>query len=381
MAATVWNPHTDQSPVAVVMSDGTTLEVPALEVSGSGRRNRWAGDKQSFSCNDLGIELGKWAKSAAAGKAPLHWKFADQIEDYYKMANDRSFTTAPALDLNERGDATTVLFEYVHPTIETMRATVTIQLVPTYYNVTVQTFVHFRSTTFEHQNVYSPAYENAHEGFPGPYGRSAEQRALEAQDHTTISAGSRNFGRGLMRKAAAEFLKRCQAADDLAVLDIPDWSDLDSPKWMSLKPTRSNFTSDFASSVKLYLDTEEAAKELKAQVEALVSTLRKFGAVVTEPDNSAYDAAATGDLTRLNVTLSSQQHDPNGHAVLMNLLDGTVAVACGAGPIRGQAASAYELARFKAELSGNLAHFDHYVTTESVELAVKLVEDEYNGTL
>lgn len=390
MAATTWHPYSDTyKPEAVLMANEVSCKLPPLETSGSGRRLRFAGTSKSFAASSLPYELTTWANDQASTMSTKPWMFTftDEVEKIYRervfpastMAESAKFRLLDE-DTRRSGRDTTSLavWRFQHPTLP-IQAHVAVSLTSSYYNVTVQTQVHYRTTVWDGSQV--PNYGTSYEEWDIPYqvDNAAARALLTSGPVNAVKPFSQNFNKTAHRAAAKKFLAACQQVDNLVGLDLPDYRDPSNPAWLTLDLAETNYTQEFEQTVKLYLDTEETAKALKLQIAELVKTLRALGTVVTPPDeeSTAYAEAAMGNLHRVTATMDAVGQHDGSHQVLLNLIDGTVRVACGKGEARGEAANAYEIAKFKAEITGQLDQFTSFVDNEAVNLEAAKIEREY----
>lgn len=359
-----------------MLADGTLIDPPDLEISAGGRRVRVAGGQHK---SRPYYEHPKVLREAvmALGRGPGLPVYATEEERHraaldYTVGGDHASKILLPAKLENGNIVHAVRFE--DPSCPHMDAWLLNILVPVGVNTYHQTFLCYRDSITN--SASSPSYSAlARTGadWPRPYNLSPDEHTAW---QTLINAGcpepvvAVGSTPHTARKAVKRFVERARQHEELDHVYIPDLRDPSNPRWLKLERVYSNWTSESHSDMAAVVNAGPLVEQLIDCTAKMQQLLANLGVTVQAmPTEASWFAAAGGDVAAINVSV----HPENGvdvvdhqHVVYLHLLSGAVHVACSHDRnTRNEAGEAYEVAKFKAELTGQadelLAFAQEYV--------------------
>jgi len=196
------------------------------------------------------------------------------------------------------------------------------------------------------------------------------------------------------RKAVEAILRRVRLFEDLTELPIPDLLDNDHPVWMGLALYDTNVSGEFIQTLVDFLDTTSSMKDVQEAYEELRRAMTRLGFVLPERSEDDLASALQTDNASMYVTLSpvwDANKDNTGeysstddeHTVYLHLTSGCLLVSCTKTDMREQAGQAWEEAITVASLTGQqsnlLAFANEYVKNNAEGNARKFVNSRRVG--
>ena len=207
--------------------------------------------------------------------------------------------------------------------------------------------------------------------------------ADEYADRIPVQLGTQSFD--TEQEAAAFLSRQTSAALSMASVEIPDRYIPGMESLLVLDFAESNVGGDFVATLQDFVSSGPALERATAAYEDLRAAMRSLG-VVMAPRNADVFAAALAANTKhvLEAPITTVAGETRGrygggdHALSLHMATGTFAVTCN---IRGdggvtpeEQSETWELARFEAEMRGELDAFLAYCASLKVEQARKRVQ-------
>ena len=158
---------------------------------------------------------------------------------------------------------------------------------------------------------------------------------------------------------------------------IPNLHDPDELEWITLGFEQSNLEGETLSLLSDYLNTAPLIAEIAEKYKEMQVMLRKLGIVATNHGPNDFQAALNAREDALQVTLKESDDGNFGHSVILHLMSGTLSVRCNASN-SDDAADTWTLARFEAEMRGELESFLNHCKTAGAERHRTEVIDSIN---
>jgi hypothetical protein len=378
MAQTVWSPAPYISKQEWLLADGTVVTSPEFEATSSGRRVRVAGTKESIGSRQVETLIQASIDKIAneRGTHRLVRIFPEEETDQTAATNvsapDTVFTDAVTLHLlNEQQAAkdrgrTVAVWKYRDAQHSPVVAYVFVTLEQR-YNDTYQVHTHlvWRDTrpTYASTNsllVADGSYIQGNDMYR--YG-DPHQKLQERLNNGLLpfTLGSKNYG-GQMRTAVVKFAEQSRLVDQFDELSVPDSA---NPKVSrTFKRVASNYSAAFNAELLDFVQTGPVLERIKENYDQLLQDFKTLGIVVTERiDGGDLAQAIHGNLTKIQATVRTNEDENEGeegsnidphHTVAFDFATGTVVVNCGHSHDLDETAQAWEIAKFKAEMTGEV---------------------------
>lgn len=352
---TDWLPE-DRDRRIWVLDNDEVIEAPEMEISSAGRRVRikgepetsvWAKDRDSVIQEAVQRAVRQRGASILActmRSRALHYEQGDLPVP--KIADDD-------------GNLATIKLSWIfrHPTAPLYaRADVTMERRYGRYKYEVTARLTFDEISHRgtlNRHVGSASDGGWSIGGGEQYWSDSEKRKREQLSNAKIIPHFDKRSFETERDALSSLREKIDLFESQISIPIPD-TRREDVVWIDYTHLRSNIHGEFIDALNTYLDSENAIIMASNAYNELRSALRMLGIAI--------DAKAQDDFAR---ALSSPNHalvidlpnDPKGHNVVLHLASGTVSVACGANVDLEQTANEWTLARFEAEMRGELDAF------------------------
>lgn len=377
MAATTWSPAPYIGKQEWLLQDGTIVTSPEFEATSSGRRVRVVGTQTSVGSRQVNDLITAAIDTVAAQRNTKRW-----MRVFDKTAEEDHRATAAGLGGNVFREAvnlhvtdptqnaygsTTLLWDFEAPGLP-LNATVFLtfsQRGAARHDVTTK--VVWRDTQVAQPNE-SPSYCNydgSNMNLPNLYRYADEYRKVEEMVNKaggilnghTVAARSHS---GQFRQAVTDFATRAKALDDLDEISLPDMRDTANPVMLTFKRKASNYNATVHSQIVSLVQTGPLLEQIKNSYLELVSAMSRLGVVFkNKPGDNEFARAAAGDLTALRAQIEPCDETPNGgvdhnHTVTLDFASGSVIVNCGHTTGMDEISEAWNIAKFKADLTGEV---------------------------
>jgi hypothetical protein len=352
---TVWNPYHAAVRYRWLLRDGTVLGSPPLEITGGGRRVR------SEQFPHLSKERADWQSLLY----DVVWEIAERRNTSVWAALDAEpGPPDPArlhlLEPDRTGRTTTAEWRFTHPRLPiTARLLLTLSKDYSDYYV-----VHLRMLFPDLRHRVVPEHlEHGHlrDNLGVTPGGWSDALPWETRKCTTPRAAVRAFAEAIAK------------VDGLASVTIPD----SEGEPVLLEFAGSNLGGEFRAALAEYLDGTTLLERAADAYRELQAALAAMGVVLGAgtPDFAAALGTEPGKAltVRVNPVMYDAEAEDAHHVLHVHLPSGTFLVSCDRDrhaehEERSQeTAEAWELARFRAELSGELESFLNYTRTRKNE--------------
>jgi len=375
MAPTAWSPAPYISKQEWLLADGSIVVSPEFEASSSGRRVRVVGTKESIGSRQVDTLINASIEKVAQqrGTSRLCRVFPVDDTDTQAAAGVSApltlFEDAVTLHLlrNEQGqrndrDKTVAVWKYEAEGYAPIKAYVFVSL-DQRYNETyyVQTHVVWRDTRASRAHDNSTfTYDGSNVAGMDLYRYGDEYKRIEEflkKNALPFTTGSTNF-QGQMRTAVVKFAERCREVDQLDEITLPFGDGFTGQKF---KRTASNYSASFNAELLDFVQTGPVLERIKDGYAQLLQDFKTLGIVITDEITGGDLAQAiNGKLTKIQATVRANEDEETGntidphHTVAFDFATGTVVVNCGHAVDLDETAQAWEIAKFKAEVAGEV---------------------------
>lgn len=374
MAATKWSPAPYISKQEWLLADGSIVTSPEFETSSSGRRVRVVGETTSIGNRQVDTLIQATVDKVATerGTTRLARVFSPADTDAVAASGANApfsvFEDAVTLHLlskeqgqrNDRGK-TTAVWKYEAEGFAPIQAYVFVSLDQryneAYYVMTHIVWRDTRANQAQFNNLYS--YDGTNINSMDLYRYGDEYKRLEAflqKNPLPFSIDVKNYT-GQMRNAVVKFAERCQEVDALDELVLPLGDGLTAT---TFKRTLSNYSASFNAELLDFVQTGPVLERIKDNYAQLLQDFKTLGIVVTDEINGGDIAQAiNGNLTKIHAVVRANEDEEESrssidtyHTVAFDFATGTVVVDCGRTDDLNEVAEAWEIAKFKAEMTG-----------------------------
>lgn len=377
MASTVWSPAPYISKQEWLLADGTVVTSPEFEATTSGRRVRVAGTNESIGSKQVETLIQASIDKIAQDRGTTRLlRIFPEHETDITAANNVSapetvFTDAVTLhllneqQLREDRGRTVAVWKYRDENYSPIVAYAFVTLEQR-YNDTYQIHTHlvWRDTrpTMSAVNsllISEGSYITGNDMYRyGDVHQTLHERLVSGILPFTL--GTKNYG-SQMRTAVVKFAEQARLIDQYDEIHIPDTA---NPKvTRTFKRVASNYSAAFNAELLEFVQTGPVLERIKENYDQLLQDFKTLGIVTMERiDGGDLAQAIHGNLTKIAATVRANEDedesDNNGidphHTVAFDFATGTVVVNCGHSHDLDETAQAWEIAKFKAEMVGEV---------------------------
>lgn len=371
-----------------LFTDGTIATPPEIEVSGSRRRFRLIGTKQSFPMNNLHSSMVDAMKVKANQAGTELWM--PYIERDHQVTHNMGDVNIENLDLSQTGNL--LEFSWMFSTTEHTYGYFCFQINKNTYSATWDIKVDFymldTSRSINGSNMLTIDYSGCW-GYPiARYDQSYDQDAVnEATQTYTVTRFLEALGLGgslrsfhtPLAATKALLAAASQVEDLIHLFEIPVWRNGSKPEIVVPKIEHTNYTERCRNDLTQVVDQNNSLEDVRDASIQLIKKMRKAGMVV-DYDESRMFSMNPNALTVLDVEMKDiSQTNQTTHKVYMNVLSGECRVACfgtATHEMLGEAGGAWEVAKFKSELTGETDELLAYVQEKIMRDQVEKIESE-----
>lgn len=175
--------------------------------------------------------------------------------------------------------------------------------------------------------------------------------------------------RKMTRQALIEFIKRVHAMENTAVLKVPAFiNGIQDNTVAEIEFTAVNdrsWTDEGMGKLWEFLNPSPALKDVSAAFQQLQVALSRSGFVLDYKESNAVIADLTsGNVPDLALTFED-------HGVYFNPATGETRMVCSKNHFNNDVEQAWEVARFKAEMSGGEDEFRQFATVEALKMGIR----------
>lgn len=369
--STVWQPESHPRDWTWVLEDGRTIAHPELEESGSRRRVRLKGRQKTSTPISQRSDL-----------------VAQGVEEAVRrLARGKLLTCVPTSRLsgpeplppaklsvgNERIKPLTCTWLFRHDSLP-LEATIDVALTRRYYDYEVKSSLSF-DTIDRHGLRYPRTSKRDASGWsvshaelndsPGPF----TYRGCRSERESIL----------VLRNMIEEF----SALDEV---QIPDLRELEV-NWLDLRLVDTNVDGELLATIADYLNSNDLVDQIHEKYQELRQLVGKLGIVMDERAPDDFQQAAISGERALAIKLDGEP-DGSGtkHSVLLHLATGTFTVVCPRTvSTLTEKSDKWELARFEAEMRGELASFLAHCEHEPLKAArhevIGLIDARSTGSI
>lgn len=398
---TTWIPKTQFEQRSWLLSDGSVVDEPPLEMTPSGRKVRVAGTDMSMFSRDIDSLVYQAVEAKAKARVASVWMPLIGLGNAIDGAcGYHPATTKAKLHVVQKSAPSTaktiVWWRFRHATLP-IEALLTVQAgrTNTYYNntdekVSVRLTVP-RMAPYGYQAMYPEVVTESSDSFHLSLDR------VDQSDHYTVREFIRDnpadwatiLGEEVFsteRHMVEALLTKVREADSLASIEVPDLRDPSDPGWLELDLYETNLNSDLITDMTDYLEGTPSITEALRLYQDLRQTLRSIGMVLDDrTENDFQRALLNGDASGVTVKLeqlpneTGDQHDAN-HTLTLNLATGTFIVNCSLNVAhRNEVADRWEESLAVASLTGEedalLAYAREYGRTHDERRAQQILRE------
>lgn len=372
MATTIWSPAPYIAKQDWLLQDGSIVTSPDFEATTSGRRLRITGTNVSVGSKQVTSLITASIDKVAANRGTTRWlRIFDLDREQGARASAAGlggevYKQAAALHINstmEQFGSTVLLWDFEAAGLP-LGATVFCILEQRASRLSVTTKIIWRDTN-RSQNSEMPnvcVYDGGQIYMNGLYRYSKEFQTVEAMiaqtggllpGHTLATQNHTSQ----FRQAIVDYAARSKALDDLDEIALPDVRDPLNPTLLTFKRKASNYSASVHNELLALVQTGPLLERIKTSYQDLVGAMQQLGVVFThKPGDTEFAKAAAGDLTTLAATVQPTEDNNDGidhhHTVSIDFASGSVIVNCGHTTGMNEIAEAWDIAMFKADLTG-----------------------------
>jgi hypothetical protein len=372
--ATQWT--REESTQRWLFTDGTIATPPAVEVTGSRRRFRPEGSKESFPIGSLHSSLIEALKAKAASCGTELWMpLSDRDEQFGWLRRDY-FPENIALDLSQEGELVRLTWFLKHA--ENVYGHFTLILnknrYRTYWEISMEAKMldtsRITSGTgasrleMDYNNFWGEGVARYDSSYDSAAVRTASQEInivefLHAIGYLKEDLRSTNsIIESPIEAVKALLTIASRVEEEIDKFVFPVYRDGATPTVGHVTIDYTNFTERIRNELKEIVDTNGSLDAVRATAVQLIKQMRKVGMVV-DVDESRLFSLNPDALSVLDAQLLPQDGDgdqDHEHKVYVNIVSGACRVVCGKGDAETymEAGSAWEVAKFRAELTGEL---------------------------
>lgn len=163
-----------------------------------------------------------------------------------------------------------------------------------------------------------------------------------------------------MRAAINKFLGMAKDINNREHLTVFQMDQDDKPSTFDMEIVATNFTASVQRELLDYVQTGPLLDRIKTSYEDLVTSLNALGITYqSRPGDNEFGRAISGDLSALRLTLGAIEDTEqetsgidHGHNVVLDFATGSLIVNCSHKNDQSEISEAWEIARFKASLTG-----------------------------
>lgn len=378
---TRWIPMTRMEPLRWLLSDGSIMSEPALEMTATGRKVRMAGSEASVYASQVDTLLNGAAKTAAAERGLEVWLplpegradlLATSLARYAGIDLDAEARLHFLHQPGAKNVNTKAYWRFKDPN-SPYEAIVTTILYTDYsgshsistavgmpakeWSTGDLTFVPAGSPSFSGLTA-TLAYYDQNAPFAWSEFIRDNPQPLPLEPGTRLSLGS-------PRAAVQALFEAVTTMEDVSTIRVPHLGDPANPSWLTLEMYNSNVSGQFTSDLAEYLDGSPTIDRAVEVYQELLGLLKSVGITVEGKSNNDFMAALlAGDKAQLNVNVSPLSDladngvlsEDDNHTLDVHLPTGTFVINCSHGEAerRSAAADHWEEAKVKASLTGEL---------------------------
>lgn len=379
---TVWSPAPYITKQEWLLADGSIVVSPDFETTSSGRRVRIAGTTTSAGSRqtDELITAAIDTLAKQRGTERLIRIFPQEDEQKVRAgvvgAPAEVFTQAATLHINaDHSSSNTYGVTYLLWDFEAVglpiAATIFAVLDQRQNRCTVSTKVVWRATHLVHAGQPAPIYYH-HDGsnmyLHDLYRHSPDFRVVD--EAVTKRDGllgpdmvlNSQVYTSQFRQAVVAFAERAKAIDNLDEIELPDLRVPGQVSFLKFKRKTSNYSASVHNELLAMVQTGPLLERITTSYNDLVNAMSQLGVVLrTRPGDTEFAKAAAGDLTQLKVTCAPTEDNDtvadsidHNHTVTIDLATGSVIVNCSLRTDPDEVAEAWNIAKFKADLTGEV---------------------------
>lgn len=378
--ATIWSPAPYVTKQEWLLADGSIVTSPDFETTSSGRRVRIAGTTESFGNKQVEALISRAIDQIAQdrGTTKVIRLFPDSESDAYAAAaaSVPSAVFTDAVNLHMLGEtsraqgSTTAFWKFQVPDAP-VYAYVFITLRQYNERYSVQPYLVFRSNYPNAAGLLSYFTWNGSTNANSDqyYRYSDEAQAISRWltenppfDGVPVLDFQEQTYPGQLRTAVVKFAELCKRFDNLDTIQIPDMRD-GAANLVTLTPKRvlTNYSASFHNELLSFVQTGPIMDRIKENYKALMEDFRILGLQTSaQADDTAIAKALNGDKTAIKCQMVPVEDTDvsNGidsfHSVVFDFASGSMVVNCSHATNLDETAEAWEIAKFKAEMTGEV---------------------------
>jgi hypothetical protein len=374
MAATVWSDYTPPIQRWLLL-DGSVASTPELELSGSGRRFRIKGGKESYPHGQLHTTLVEAVRQVAKARGTDLWMpLTDRDKQFRQIENYFGDIDIARIDF-QQGHANLIQASWFVKVEEHVYGAVVLSMTKDYYRPRWNLGIEVMGLDT------SPTTSDAGWMTTGYHGDWTYPTARYSPDHDA-DAIIQACDEGMSPKKMIEFIGLNQYRNGSSGLDSPiaavkAFAEVASKMEEGInehfllpilreaspvagrgKVDMTNYTDRVRADLSELINENASMDNVRKAVDYLVKEMRRAGMVVNH-DPSRLLTLTDDVLSVLDAQLLPTNPDgtgelDHGHEVYLNLASGKCHVSCSTAnhDERNEAGTAWEVAKFKAELTG-----------------------------
>lgn len=357
---TDWLPE-DRDRRIWVLDNDEVIEAPETEISSAGRRVRIKDRPETSVWNK-----DRDAVIQEAIQRAVHQRGASILACTKRsraLSKEQDELSVPKITDSDDNLATIKLsWIFRHPTAP-LYASVNVVMERRYgrYKYEVKTRLTFDEIS--HRGTLDPHIGSAGDGSwsvgsSDHYWTDSEKRKREQLSNAKITPHLDTQTFTSERDALAALRKKIDTFESQISIPIPDARHEDIT-WIHYTFLRSNIHGEFIDALNTYLDSESAIIMASDAYNKLRDALKSLGITIgaKTQDDFARALSSPGEALIIDLPTQNQGDAGNDHSVVLHLATGTIAVACDNDTNPKQTADEWTLARFEAEMRGELDAF------------------------
>lgn len=377
---TLWMPDEEDKRIWV-LDNNKIVEAPQMEISGGGRRVRlkdqpetsvWAKDRDSVI--QAAVE-----DVARREKSPI---LTCTTQANARTGEEGQLPTPKIKEDEGKLANITLVWVFRHPTAP-LYARVNVTTQKRYYrgggyevNPTI-TFDEMSPRSRHQRYVGEVGDQTWHVGGGDHYWSDTEREKREQLNAAKITGKLERKAYSTEREALRQLRDLMELFDSQISIDIPDVR-TEKVKWVPYKFLRSNVDGEFVSDLHAYLDSEENILQAHEAYESLREALRRLGVLVPQRTQEDFARALTtqrDEALIIELPVENAEGKPaKDHEVFLHLASGTISICCDHQIDHEKTADEWKLARFEAEMRGELESFVGFHATKRTKQRQQIIE-------
>ena len=366
-SGTIWIPDAEEHRKVWLLEDGRIVEGPELEVSGSGRKVRIKGRQDTSVFRKDRDSIIQMAVEDIASRHGTD--ILTCLNRSRAISNDESSLPEASLKVDEIGgiENFSCIWRFQHHTLPlTAKIRVELRRIGRRYVV---------DSNLEFDEISKLSRHSPHKGYhrgvweiDQPVRRWGDEAHFvrEELDKANFADYFESVSCRNQHDAITRIRNHINRFEEWSSIQIPDLRDFNNVRWIELQLRDSNINGKLLSDITDFVDSKALVDRISEKYQELRAMLRHLGIVANDLNPDDFQSAVSIDPDALLQVEITEDGNPGQHSVYLHLHTGTLSVQCNANTADADndAADSWNLARFEAEMRGELDSFLNFYASK-----------------